>query len=348
MNFTPENITPTELEAYENSIRNYMTPMIVEAEEESDLKDFWEIQTCQQLIIEFKDIKTKLSNNSLTTEDQDKIKSRTENDIFKALILSKSEIPLEKADKGDSSVEVCCERWGTIPSLRLNNFDIFYNDPELRNNPEKNIREWFYMWPVAWNLPQATQEELWFNLKQHGFLRNVKWNLIENSNWIVIMEYIHNSEQKDFENFPFNFNAKQTIEIDNNSAKFWLELTNLDNKIMPFSPWHHTYYQVNPEQKLDVTLSKNIDLSEEDRVAWLKWEKTVQITNPWTIDIYIPGKPVYNVEYDSNYKTIWLRSEPGKWFICIEPVVTHANQFKESALYIELNETKQLEFTINI
>jgi hypothetical protein len=36
---------------------------------------------------------------------------------------------------------VCSERGATLPSLILDDVEIFYNEPERRNDPTKKIRE---------------------------------------------------------------------------------------------------------------------------------------------------------------------------------------------------------------
>lgn len=269
-------------------------------------------------------------------------------DTLSDLLQDNLKFPLLISNYENSSISICKKRWWTCPSLSLNWVNIFYNNPLLREDTTKSIRESFWMWPISWNLSQEDQEKLWFNLQQHWFLRNVERDLLKNENGIVELEYTNNKSKESFKEFPFHFKVKQTIQIYKESAYFNLQITNLDEKVMPFAPWHHTYYQVNPEEKKEIELN-NINISQEDKTVWINWEKTLQILeNPWKIEIKIPWKPKYTIEYDKKFKNIWLWSEINKWFVCIEPVVTHGSNFKENALYIKPNETEEIKFHISL
>lgn len=268
-----------------------------------------------------------------------------EKSVEEILASRKPVFKLETSTYENSSVSVCAERGGTISSLILNGEEIFYNDPDLRNNITKNVREWFWMWPVAGNLSQEDQEKITSNLKQHGFLRNVVWGVIENNNGKIVLEYENSPEKSTFEQFPYHIKIKQSIEISKSRAYFNLYIQNLDSKMAPFAPWHHTYYQVNPEDKGNLEL-KWVNLSEEDRLAWINGDKTIRIKNPWSVWLNIPWKNYRHIEYGKEFGEIWLRSEKDKWFVCIEPVIAHGSEFNQKAIQIEPWETEKVSFEI--
>ena len=138
----------------------------------------------------------------------------------------------------------------------------------------------------------------------------------------------------------------QTIEISKDQAIFTLEIDNLDDKIIPFAPWHHTYYEVMPKDKEGIEIIGLSELTEEDKIAWVSGDKTIMVKNSWKISLKIPWKPLYTIEYDDSFEDLWLWSEKGKWFVCVEPVVTHASNFTKNSLQIEPWESQRLSFTI--
>ncbi len=265
-------------------------------------------------------------------------------DLTEILDISQG-LPLDTYSFGHSSLQVSPERWASLPSLILDGVEIFYNDAERRNNPQKNIREGFWMWPQAGPFSQEQLKKYWYNLKQHGFLRDVAREKDDTTENIV---YDFETNTKSLERFSHSFLVSQEIKLWDKKAEIGLQIQNLSVKDMSFAPWHHTFYKVAPEQKKDILLDPNMQVSEEMKKTWLSWEHAVKIANPGYCEVYIPGIGKLGLTFDSQFRNLWLWTEKDKWFVCIEPVVCHPSEWEEKALVLKYGENTRLQFSIEL
>ena len=263
-------------------------------------------------------------------------------------------LPLDYYSSDNSSVVVCPQRWATIPSLILDGVEIFYNDPKRRNDSSKKIREWFRMWPQSWNFSAAQMKEYWYNLDQHWFLRDAtreRWErLLER--WLKTVRdeivYLFVSNQDTFTKFPHVFTASEKIKLGTNSANISLHIRNNGNDSMRFSPGHHTYYKVAPDQKKNIELDKNIWVNDKMKSKWISGEETIIVPNPWSCKIVIPGTGELQTDFDPQFWLLQLRSEKDQWFVCIEPVINRAEKWHQSAIITKPAEIMKVWFSVTL
>ena len=85
----------------------------------------------------------------------------------------------------NSSINVVPERGGTITSWRIKNQELLFLDTNKFENPELPIRGGIpVLFPICGKLPNNTYKYNGNNyfLKQHGFARDLPWEVIGNSN----------------------------------------------------------------------------------------------------------------------------------------------------------------------
>lgn len=256
--------------------------------------------------------------------------------------------PLETFTHGISSVSLCLKRWWSISALNLWGNEIFYNDPILRENIDKNYRETFWMWPVAWNLHLELQHQFWWNLQQHGFLRNVERKLLSSEHWNIVTEYKHTTDSEFFMQYPIPFTVQQSIELLDNKAAISLNIINESDDVLHFAPGNHTYYAVDETDKEDILLAWDISLTQDEFDNWITWTTTVRKPNPWEFLVSFPWKKSVIITFDEIFGEVWFWSEKDKWFVCIEPVITHASDFQNNALSIWPWESQKIWFSIRI
>lgn len=270
----------------------------------------------------------------------------TVNNINFVRIEEPNTFPLETYSIGPSSVTISPDRWATLPSLILDGVEIFYNDSEKRNNLQTSIREWFWMWPQAWPFRLEQKEQYGFWLKQHGFLRDSARTKKANTKNEISYQFASNEET--LQQFPFPCLITQTVHLEKEKASVMLNVKNTGKETMPFAPGHHTYYEVDPEKKEQITFSDNIHLTPELISQWVSGEKTLHLPNPWSFQMHVPWKGIYQVDFDPNFWEVRFRSEKDAWFVCVEPVVCHPSNRENSAIHIAPNASIDIWFSITL
>lgn len=288
-------------------------------------------------------------NNISTISESSESKSITHEisrKIIETLITHDAELPLDNYVLDKSWILVCPNRWATLTSLILDGVEIFYSDSDRRNDPTKNVREWFWMWPQAWPFSLEQNAKYWYNLKQHWFLRDSSWE----KKWIDgdVISYNLQDNPDTIKQFPHSFFVSQKLELWDKWVRISLEVENKWKNNMKFAPWHHTYYKVSPEDKLNIKLSENMWIDDVMKSKWALWEETIKILNPWSCQIFIPWVGLLLLTFDSKFKYLRLWSEKGKWFVCIEPVVCHPSEWDNSSIVIKPEEILNLWFTITL
>lgn len=266
--------------------------------------------------------------------------------LIETLITHIDTLSLQKYTLDQSWITISPERGGTLSSLILDGVEIFYNNPERRNDSKQSLREGYRMWPQAWPFSPEQNIEHGFDLKQHGFLRDVAWKKSHITGKEVGYEYV--SDENSLKRFPYPFIATEIVELGEKWARIALHVQNMWENTMKFAPWHHTYYKVSPDQKANIRLSDNMWVNEDMKSKWISWTETIKILNPWSCQIFIPWIGLLQLNFDSRFKNLRLRSEPEAWFVCIEPVVCHPRERNESALNINAKEAIKIWFSITL
>ncbi|USN54919.1 MAG: hypothetical protein H6765_10815 [Candidatus Peribacteria bacterium] len=175
---------------------------------------------------------------------------------------------------------MCPNRGGTMPGLKIGEKDIFYQDPEKRADLRKSVRESFWMFPVAGKLPPELQQQRETQLAQHGFGRDMKWTIDPAECGENYWTYTLAATPETLSQFPYQFRAKQTITMHHDQIVLGLEVENLDDKPMPVSPGHHTYYKVAANLKQDIQLDPALRVDPEDKQKWIEGTTTLRLKNP--------------------------------------------------------------------
>lgn len=220
-----------------------------------------------------------------------------------------------------NEVSFCPERGGIITSLKLNGQEILYLDQDTFKDINVNVKGGIpILFPNAGPIPDNMKTEALKNLKQHGFVRNSKFNSIKKIN--VFNESL-SSDLKTKEVYPYDFKLSIDGHFEkDNSFSIIQTVENIGENEMPISSGFHPYFKVSSEEKKNIKFNfKGGDYIKDQFEKWSNNEY-VSIENPnEPIEIVIPNLGVILLNFSKEYKRIWVWSMEGKDFICVEPVM---------------------------
>ena len=235
----------------------------------------------------------------------------------------------------ESEIDVVPERGGIILAWRIGGKDIFYLDKERFTNPELSIRGGNpILFPICGNLPDNVyrHNNKEYALKQHGFARNLPWEVAEEETKgdraaITLALY---SNDETLAAFPFEFQVSFTYQLAGNSIEIIQRYTNTGSEPMPFSTGFHPYFYASDKAQLQFQIpsseywdqknhtthsftgSFDFELDEID-VAF--GDLTAQ-----SASVIDPSRQLeLIVEYDDAYSYLVFWTLKGKDYYCLEP-----------------------------
>jgi galactose mutarotase-like enzyme len=229
-----------------------------------------------------------------------------------------------------NEISCCPERGGIIISIKIKGKEILHQDikavQEAGTNPNAGIPPLF---PNSGPIPdeQKLDNPELANLKQHGFAREEKW-LYEKTAEGINMTLKANSETRKV--YPYNFKLSLIGKFEPDSSfTIVQQIENLEeSKDMPVASGLHPYLEVLSGLKGDIEFNfPGGEFVKENTDKWANGEviKAINIDNPNVpMQVKIPGLGILVFTISSEYKRVWVWSQQGKDFICIEPVMRDA------------------------
>ena len=257
-------------------------------------------------------------------------------------------------DSTNSQIEVVPERGGLVTSWRINGQEVFYLDIERFTHPDLSVRGGNpILFPLCGNLPNNTYnvDGTDFNIKQHGFARELPWTVTAESNQggaSVTVELTSNEQTKAV--YPFDFNVLFTYVLRGNTLEIRQEYKNLSSTQMPFSSGFHPYFLCGDKNQIEANIPSasyednrtkesfafdgkfNFEQDEIDSVfGKLSSRSTSVVDNDRKLKIAI--------DYDDFYTYLVFWTVKGKEFYCLEPwsATRNALNTKEHLTVLEPN-----------
>lgn len=245
------------------------------------------------------------------------------NEVFEPL---KVEI-LKGPNKNEVSLSP--ERGGIVTSIVLEEKEILYLDPDNFNDREQKVRGGV---PILYPNAGPLEENDIYDLKQHGYARmSDKWE-VEKYEEGELCEVLKASDETRAE-YPFDTAHRIKLKPEEDgSVTIIQEVENLENeKEAPVSMGLHPYFKVNNGDKKDIKFDfDGGEIIEKDFDNWSEGG-TTSIDNPKLKDpeavlkVTFPGLGTITMDISAEYKKIWVWTEPGKDFVCVEPVMRDPN-----------------------
>lgn len=234
-----------------------------------------------------------------------------------------------------SQLEVLPARGGIITSWQVQGQEIFYLDKERLANPELSVRGGIpILFPICGNLPDDTYTHngQQYTLKQHGFARNLPWEVIQQEvspqeAWVMLR--LESNEQTKAV-YPFEFQVQFTYQIQGNTLEIRQEYTNLSSTPMPFSAGFHPYFYAPDKSQLEFAIPSNQYQEKEGKEIFpfdgnfdfQREEIDFAFGNLNGNSSYITDKDrklQLIMEWDNIFSTFVFWTVKGKDFYCAEP-----------------------------
>lgn len=236
--------------------------------------------------------------------------------------------------ENNSRVEVVPEKGGIITAWKLNGQDIFYLDKERFKNSQLSVRGGNpILFPICGNLPENLflYEGKEYQLKQHGFARDLPWEVISQSTDESAQIVLRlNSNEETLLIYPFEFELTFTYQLVANRLMITQEYYNKSNQLMPFSVGFHPYFWCQDKSSLDLDIpaseySNKMGNKTFPFVGSLDYDQDEidiafkNITKDTASFVNHKRNMKVSLKYSDLFSTLVFWTLKGKDYICLEP-----------------------------
>jgi galactose mutarotase-like enzyme len=251
-----------------------------------------------------------------------------------------------------NAVSFSPDRGGMITSLKLRGEEILYFDEDTFKDKKMSVRGGIpILFPNVGLIPDELKDnggEKFSNLKQHGFARNMKWSYKKIQNGFIENIKSNNITKKVYP-YDFDLTISGFFEKDG-TFTIYQSVKNLDKiENLPISSGLHPYFKVSNSEKKNIKFNfKGGYVAENKNEEWIN-EGTLFLDNvDIPIEIIIPDLGILTLNISKEYKKIWIWSQKGKDFICIEPAMRDLGGIVYDPVIINPSETYSASFNIKL
>lgn len=234
----------------------------------------------------------------------------------------------------EARLVVVPERGGLISHWQLQDKDILYFDAERFANPDMSVRGGIpILFPICGNLPdnQYTYEGKVYSLKQHGFGRDLPWQVVDQHTQDVASLTLElTSSEQTRSVYPFEFRLRFVYRLIGNTLEIRQTIENCCDRTMPFSIGFHPYFNVLDKTQLtfDIPAQQFQDQITQEVLPYdgtFDWEaeeldlafKPLSRQSAQVRDL--SENVQISLEFDDLYSTLVFWSVQGKDYYCLEP-----------------------------
>ncbi|HEY9693358.1 MAG TPA: hypothetical protein V6D15_14190 [Oculatellaceae cyanobacterium] len=273
-------------------------------------------------------------------------------------------------DDSQSQLEVVPERGGIITSWRIQGQEILYLDAERFTKPDLSVRGGIpILFPICGNLPENTYtfQNQQYTLKQHGFARDLPWEVTEQvTQERLSLTIVLNSNDQTRAVYPFDFQLAFTYELKGNTLEIRQRYTNhgattagLSLEPMPFSTGLHPYFWTPHKTQLqfEIPSSEYYDqihhtthpFSGEFNFTQDEIDVAFKQLSGNSASITDNGRKLkLTLSYDDSYSTLVFWTVKGKDYYCIEPWTAPRNALNTKESLIQLEPGASLETHVSL
>ena len=199
-----------------------------------------------------------------------------------------------------------------------------------------------------------------YSLKQHGFARNLPWEVVEQSTESSSKLTISlKSNDETLAVYPFEFQVKFVYELEGKTLKIHQEYINQSDKVMPLSFGFHPYFLVPDKEKLSLDIPAST-YQAKDSTEVVSYKGSFDF-NEDEIDVAL--KPLngssasitdssrslkINLKWSEDFSTIVFWTVKGKDFVCLEPWSAPRNALNTAENLTELQPGASCEALVEI
>lgn len=266
-----------------------------------------------------------------------------------------------------AELEVVPERGGLITHWRLGGQEILYFDAERFADPSLSVRGGIpVLFPICGNLPdnQYTLNSQTYTLKQHGFGRDMPWDVVERAthNEAALTVQLTQNEQT-LAVYPFEFCVQLTYRLAGKTLTIDQVVENRSDRTLPFSLGFHPYFQVNDKTQLKFDIPAD---QFQDQITKEMHPFTGAFADITADEIDVAFKPLsrqwasvqdcdrnlsLTLTYEDAFSTLVFWTVKGKNYYCLEPWTAPRNALNTGDSLIRLDPqqsfTSRITFEVN-
>jgi galactose mutarotase-like enzyme len=259
-----------------------------------------------------------------------------------------------------SRVEIVPERGGIITRWQMGDQEIFYLDQERFTDPNLSVRGGNpILFPICGNLVDNsyTYEGQTYTLKQHGFAREMPWQVQEpvGDRLTLTLE----STEQTRAVYPFEFQLIFTYALQGNLLMTQQRIANLSQTAMPCAIGFHPYFSVQDKTQLEFELpvseftAKQTQITEpfagqfdfeQDEIDLASSQLSSSISR--VIDRQRGLR--LTLESSDTFSTLVFWTQKGKDFYCLEPWSAPRNALNTGEHLFVLQPGTSVETMVNL
>ena len=222
------------------------------------------------------------------------------------------------------------ERGGLITGWRCGERELLYFDPDRFADPSKSVRGGIpVLFPICGNLPGDVfrLDGVDYTLKQHGFARDLPWQLqlLEDQGGIRLSL---SDTELTLAAYPFAFLLEMDVRPVQGALEIGITIHNRSARSMPFSFGLHPYFSVDdPAQTELVGLNdrcfNHLEMAEADTASQLKRlaegvDFLCRPAGPVTLVDHSSGRQL-QLQHEAPLDLTVIWTEPPRRMVCLEP-----------------------------
>lgn len=265
----------------------------------------------------------------------------------------------------NSKLEIVPDRGGIITSWQVQGRELLYMDTARFADPSLSVRGGIpILFPICGNLPDNTYtyKGQTYALKQHGFARDLPWEVVDQkADGELSFTIALSSNAQTLEKYPFEFRLAFTYALQGQTLLITQNITNLSDQVMPFSIGFHPYFLALEKHQLRFEIPANEALDqrtqavypffnsfdfEQDEIDWAFLNISRQVSN--VTDLSRHTRITLTAADEFPLLVFWTLK--GRDFYCLEPWSAPRNAMNtgDRLLSVEPNTTRTTTVSLSV
>ncbi|MFT3922149.1 MAG: aldose epimerase [Myxococcales bacterium] len=239
-------------------------------------------------------------------------------------------------EASDARATLAPARGGLLTRFSVAGVPVLYMDDATLRDPAQSVRGGIpVLFPIAGKLPNGSYS--WqgqtYAMKQHGFARNLPWQILETSADAQAAQVTLGLEASDATRaqYPFEFALRFRYRLSGGRLSLEQRFENRGATPMPIQPGLHPYFYVRDADKAQTRLSSDATRAHDNVTG-----REIPLSAPIEfegreVDLHLldqrarevvltrPGLPAIQVAFDDDQGVLVVWSLPGRDFVCVEP-----------------------------
>ncbi|WP_409291564.1 aldose epimerase [Peribacillus sp. SCS-37] len=247
-----------------------------------------------------------------------------------------------------SWVTIAPGRGGLVTSFGAGDYEALYMNEKTFHDKEANVRGGIpILFPISGQLENGeyTLKGKTYKMKNHGFARNLPWQAVksrteEGASVTLVLLSSENTRMS----YPFDFRLEFTYILKGTTLTIEQEYKNFSAEALPLYPGFHPYFAAD-DKNLDYETDARTYFDYNDGTIHSVREglhlagkkESLALLDAITGEISFPVKDRrIRMTYGKEFKYVYLWTEEGGDFVCVEPWMARTGEFHRGEELVEI------------